>query len=513
MTASLVTTAIPYVNARPHLGFAYELVLADVLARHGRRRGRDVRFVTGTDDNSLKNVVAAAREGISVRALVDRNAAAFRALGPLVGAAPDDFVATSSDPRHRAAVEWLWRACAARGDFYRKPWTGRYCAGCEAFVDDDVAVCAEHGTAPEPVSEDNWFFRLSRWREPVREAIVSGRLAILPDAARAETLAFLDGEVRDLSVSRAASRSAGWGIPVPDDPTQVVYVWFDALTNYLASLGAGGDRALVDRYWHGAERLHVIGKGITRFHAVYWPAFLLSAGLPLPDRILVHGYLTVDGQKISKSGATVEVGPIVDALGADALRWYFVRRCRTRVDADVSAAAIAQAFNADLADRLGNLVQRTVALAAKLSSGRVPAVSAAAPSLAELRVLADALPGRVDAALDVFVPDEAAAAIVELLDAANRSLEVAAPWRTARSDPGGAAAAVYGALEAARVAAGELSPLVPGVAAAIAARLGVADLEPGWGRLAPGAALRTGSAPLPRKLASCGPSEARRDTP
>jgi methionyl-tRNA synthetase len=240
MTTSFITTAIPYVNARPHLGFAYELVLGDVLARHRRRRGRDVRFVTGTDDNSLKNVAAAAREGITSRVLVDRNAAAFRELGPLLDVAPDDFITTSTDPRHRTAVDWLWRACARNGDLYQRQWEGRYCPGCEAFVEDDVTICDEHGVPPEPVTELDWFFRLSRWREQVRDAIVSGRLAIVPDAARAETLGFLAGEVRDLSVSRVAARSEGWGIPVPGDPSQVVYVWFDALANYLASLGLGG---------------------------------------------------------------------------------------------------------------------------------------------------------------------------------------------------------------------------------------------------------------------------------
>src|SRR5262245_21483033 len=424
MTTSLITTAIPYVNARPHLGFAYELVLADVLARHRRRRGRDVRFTTGTDDNSLKNVTAAAREGQPTRELVARNAAAFRALGPLLDAVPDVFIATSVDSRHRTAVDWLWEAC--RGDLYRRAWHGRYCAGCEAFVDDDVTVCEEHGVAPEPVSEDNWFFRLSRWREPVRDAIVSGRLEILPDAARAETLAFLDGDVRDLSVSRDAARSQGWGIPVPGDPTQVIYVWFDALANYLASLGLGGDDALLDRYWRSGERAHVIGKGITRFHAVYWPAFLLAAGLPLPDRILVHGYLTVDGKKIAKSGNSLEVGPIVERLGADALRWYFVRQCRTRSDADVDTGAIAAAHDRDLADRLGNLVQRTTALAARLPAASIRPPGAEPAEPAQLRALAEALPARVDAAVDRFLLDEAAGAIVELIDAANRALDRAA---------------------------------------------------------------------------------------
>jgi len=527
MTTSFVTTAIPYVNARPHLGFAYELVLADVLARHRRRRGRDVRFVTGTDDNSLKNVTAAAREGVTPRVLVDRNVTAFRELGPLLDVAPDDFIATSTDPRHLAAVEWLWRACAAGGDFYQTAWEGRYCPGCEAFVDDDVTICAEHGAPPEPVREPNWFFRLARWREPVRDAIASGRLAIVPEAARAETLAFLAGEVRDLSVSRVATRAEGWGIPVPGDPSQVVYVWFDALANYLASLGLGGPggpggldglggsggpdslgnagsassgASLLDHYWHTAgERVHVIGKGITRFHAVYWAAFLLSAGLPLPDRIFVHGYLTVDGHKISKSLRNVEVGPVVEETGVDALRWYFVRRCRTRTDADVSVGAILAAYNHDLADGLGNLVQRSVALAAKLSAGRVPAPGAETPEASALRALAAALPARVDAAVDAFLPDEAVAAILEVIDTANRSLEIAAPWRAARTDPVAAAGALYAPLEAARIAAGELSPFVPGIARTIAARLGDAGLEPGWGRLLPGAELRIGPPPLPRK--------------
>ncbi len=497
-TASFISTAIPFVNARPHLGFAYELVLADALARHRRRRGRAVRFVTGTDDNSLKNVVAAAREGLTTPALVARNAEAFRALGALLEVAPDDFVGTSTDPRHRPVVEQLWRACAAAGDLYRTAWQGRYCAGCEAFVDDDVAICAEHGVAPEAVTETNWFFRLSRWAAPIRAAIEAGRLAIVPEAARAETLAFLAGDVRDLSVSRVAARSGGWGIPVPDDPDQVVYVWFDALAYYLTSL-VGSDGAA----WPAGEgdRTHVIGKGITRFHAVYWAAFLLSAGLPLPERIFVHGYLTVDGEKISKSGRSVEVAPVVAEVGCDALRWYFVRRCRTRNDADVSVAAVLAAYDHDLADGLGNLVQRTTALVHKVAGGVAPA-SGGAGHDAALEALARALPARVDAALDAFLLDDAAAAIVELVDAANRSLERSAPWRLARTDPAAAAAALYAPLEAARIAAGELSPFVPTVARTIATRLGGATLQPAWGGLVPGTRLALGAPPLPRRSAA-----------
>jgi methionyl-tRNA synthetase len=493
MTTSYITTAIPYVNASPHLGFAYELVLGDVLARHRRRRGRDVRFTNGTDENSLKNVAAAAKHGLPVRTLVDRNAASFRALGPLLGVEPDDFVRTASDPRHRIAVEVLWGAC--RADLYRRAWNGRYCAGCEAFVDDDVTICDEHGIAPEPVSEDNWFFRLSRYREPLREAITSGRLAIIPDSARAETLRFLDGPVHDLSVSRDAARASGWGIVVPGDPSQVVYVWFDALANYLASLDLGGDDALLDRFWlHGDERVHVIGKGITRFHTVYWPAFLLAAGLPLPDRILVHGYLTVDGKKISKTGDGFDVPPVALRFGADALRWYYARRCRTRNDADVKLGEIAAAHDGDLADRLGNLVQRCSALLAKLCDGRVPEQT----DDPQLRTLVEALPARVDTALDGFLFDDAVAAVLELVDAANRTLDTTAPWRVARVDRAAAAKLLYAPLEAARIAAGELAPFVPGIARTLADRLGGADLAPGWGGLGAGVQLASGGPVIPR---------------
>jgi methionyl-tRNA synthetase len=496
---TFVTTAIPFVNAEPHLGFAYELVLADILARHRRRRGHPTHFLSGTDDHSLKNVVAAAKAGVPTREHVELNSAAFRALAPLLELSLDDFLATSNDPRHRPAVEQLWRACAASGDLYQRTYTGRYCVGCEAFVETDVAICDEHGIEPETVQETNWFFRLSRYRDAIRELVVSDRVRILGDAGRAETLSFLAGDVRDLSVSRDATRANGWGIPVPDDPSQVIYVWFDALTNYLSALDVAGDRTLHERFWCSGEQIHVIGKGITRFHAVYWLAFLLSAGLPVPTTIAVHGYLTVDGKKISKSNNPAPVPPVVERWGVDALRWFFARYCRTRVDSDVPRESIGDAYDRDLADRLGNLVQRTTALLAKLSDSlRVPTPRETPETLA-LRAIAEALPARVDAALAAFVPDEAASAIVELLDAANRYLENVAPWRIARTDREAALSALYAPLEAARFAAGELAPFVPGITRVISERLGDPDLAPVWGTLTAGSALRGGPPPLPRK--------------
>ena len=308
MTATYITTTIPYVNARPHIGHALELVQADVLARYHRGRGDAVRFQAGTDDNSLKNVLAAGAAGVGVREFVDRNAEAFGALGGALSLSVDDFIRTSRDPRHRPGVEAFWRACS--GDLYRQQYTGLYCTGCEQFyrpAELRDGRCPEHGTEPEQVSEENWFFRLSRYAAPLREAITSGRLRIEPAGRRNEVLALIDGGLADFSVSRPAGRAGGWGIPVPGDPAQVVYVWFDALCNYVTALGYGQDGPArgeaYRRWWAGAgNRVHLLGKGVLRFHAVYWPAMLLASGQQLPTGIFVHDYLTAAGRKISKSG-------------------------------------------------------------------------------------------------------------------------------------------------------------------------------------------------------------------
>src|SRR5262249_41184087 len=284
MPASYVTTTLPYVNARPHLGFALELVQADVLARYHRGRGDAVRFQAGTDDNSLKNVLAAEAAGAGVREFVDRNAESFLALGGALSLTVDDFIRTSRDPRHRPGVEAFWRACA--GDPYRQRYAGLYCTGCEQFytpADLHEGRCPEHGTEPEQVSEENWFFRLSRYAAPLREAITSGRLRIEPAGRRREVLALIDGGLADFSVSRPAGRAGRWGSPVPGDPEQVSSVWSDALGNYVTALGygrdGGTDGGAYRRWWAGPDnRVQLLGKGVLRFHAVYWPAMLLASG-------------------------------------------------------------------------------------------------------------------------------------------------------------------------------------------------------------------------------------------
>jgi methionyl-tRNA synthetase len=362
-THTYITTTIPYVNARPHLGFALELVQADVLARHRRARGDQVRLQAGTDDNSLKNVLAARAAGVGVQEFVDANADAFVALAAPLSLSVDDIIRTSRDPRHRPGVEALWRACADAGDLYRRPYEGLYCVGCEQFYTPGELPggrCPEHGTEPQRISEENWFFRLSRYAGQLRELITSGTLRIEPAERRHEVLAQIAAGLEDFSVSRSAERAHGWGIPVPGDPSQVIYVWWDALGNYVTALRYGTGGADLQRWWTGAQRrIHLAGKGVVRFHAVYWPAILLSAGLPLPTDILVHDYLTAGGQKISKSGGvTVDPTALTRQYGTDAVRWWLLREVPRLGDTDFTEARLVGRANDELANGLGNLVSR-----------------------------------------------------------------------------------------------------------------------------------------------------------
>ena len=484
-----LTTAIPYVNARPHLGFALEIVQADVLARHRRLRGDRVRFLTGTDDNSLKNLQAAEAEGVPVAELVDRYAGAFAALRDPLALSYDDFIRTSSDPRHRPGVERLWRACAVGGDLYRKHYQGLYCVGCERFfapAELDRGRCPEHGVEPQPVAEENWFFRLSRYQDRLRELVASGELRIEPAVRRNEVLGFIDGGLEDFSVSRSRARARGWGIGVPGDPDQVVYVWFDALANYITALGygggTGGDRDAVFREWwrDGDQRVHVIGKGILRFHAVYWIAILLSAGLPLPTGILVHDYLTVEGAKLSKSnGNVIDPVGLAERFGADAVRWWLLREVPRVGDADFTVERLEARNDEDLANGLGNLVNRVATLVHRYRDGRVPAADPGeAPAGAErlLRVRAEA-PGLVDEALATGDFRRATTAVWAIVEQANRYVEAARPWELARAERDGAApgrldAVLAVLLDACRSLAEELSPFLPGAAARVAAQCG-----------------------------------------
>jgi methionyl-tRNA synthetase len=482
-----ITTSIPYVNGAPHLGHALEFVHVDVLARHRRRRGAAVRVQSGTDDHALKNVSAANAAGVAVADLVAGNGDRFVELAEALGVHVDAFLRTSSDPRHAPGVATLWRACQAAGDLYQKDYTGLYCTGCEQFYPAEELIdgaCPEHGTRPEEVTEGNWFFRLSRYREQIARLILDGTLLIEPAKRRNEVLGFLAGEVHDLSVSRPSERAGGWGIPVPDDPDQVVYVWFDALANYLTGLGYGSSADDYQRWWAAdTERVHVVGKGIVRFHAVYWVAFLLSAGLPLPTRVYVHDYLTVDGAKIAKSGAqAADPATVVDTYGSDALRWWLLADPAPVGTTDFTEQRLVAAYNHDLANNLGNLTTRTLTLARRARGWET------APAEDVGRELLDAaatLPARVDAALARYDFRSACAAVTGLAEAGNRFIELEAPWHLAKAADAGdvEAAARFTAvidtlLLTCRVAAGELQPFVPTGAAHLTNQLDNAGSRP-----------------------------------
>jgi methionyl-tRNA synthetase len=511
-----VTTSIPYVNARPHLGHAMEFVLTDALARYHRLRGDDTWFLTGTDENSLKNVQAAEREGLAVQELVDRNAAYYDELRQSLALSSDDFIRTSRDPRHPPGVRALWEACERNGDIYRSTYSGLYCVGCEQFYTQDELVnglCPEHLAPPETVDEENYFFRLSRYGDRLAELIASDRLRVLPLGRKNEVLSFIRRGLADFSISRSLARARGWGIPVPGDPNQVMYVWFDALANYITALGYGSGGALYEHYSvHGDRRVHVIGKGILRFHAVYWPAMLLSAGVPLPTELLVHGYATINGEKISKSrGNTVDPLALVADYGANALRYFVLGQLPSGEDGDFTLERFTGAYNSDLADQPGNLLRRVVSMIIAYYGGLAPAARDTTEAEKRLAALAEALPARYAAAMEQFTPGAAVAAISELVGAANGYIVQIAPWSLAKQRSVSAeaearlATCLYTLVEVLRLAAYYYRPFIPLAAAAMEEQLGLApqakvswEEATRWGGYPAGTRVQPGPALFPK---------------
>lgn len=515
-----VTTSIPYVNAQPHIGHALEDVQADALARYHRLRHEDVWFLTGTDENSLKNVRAAEREGIPVQALVDRNAAQFYALRDSLDLSFDDFIRTSADQRHLAGVQKLWEACARSGDIYQRAYSGLYCVGCEQFyAEDELAdgLCPEHLVAPELVEEQNYFFRLSRYADRLRELIESDQIRIVPRTRKNEVLGFIRGGLEDFSISRSRVRARGWGIPVPGDDEQVTYVWFDALGNYITALGYADDDGRFQRYWtDNPHRTHVIGKNIIRFHAIYWPAMLLSAGVLPPTDIFVHGFVTADGRKVGKSlGNAIDPVALAERYGADVLRYYLLREIPTAGDGDFSLERLVGVYNADLADQLGNLLSRTVGMISRYYAGQAPSPGELEPADARLVEAGKQLYARIDAAIEQFALDDALGAIWELVAIANKYVVEVQPWALAkrRDDPAierRLATTLYNLVETLRLVAHALAAFLPATAAAIARQLGITPhtgaalqelLE--WGRYRAGTAVRPAAVLFPKhELAS-----------
>jgi methionyl-tRNA synthetase len=415
-----VTTSIPYVNAPPHVGHALELVQADAIARYSRLTGRETTFQTGTDENAFKNVEAARERGIPTQQLVDENSRSFRILCGALAISHDNFIRTT-EHRHRSGVFEFWRRLRPQ-DVYKAAYRGLYCSGCEDFYLQKDLIdgrCPDHGTPPSVVEEENYFFRLSAYQAEIEELLVSGRLRIIPRERRNEVLAFVKRGLEDFSISREATRASGWGIPVPGDPSQVIYVWVDALINYVSGLGFGSGKEWRGFWSTRTRKVHVIGKNVWKFHAVYWPSMLLSAGLPLPDALVVHGFLTVDGQKISKStGNAVDPLEYVRRCGQNAVRYYLLRAVQPFEDGDFSGDRLAQLYDRDLANGIGNLLSRLTALGAQSGYGRFDA-----DGLPEA-------PAGYHKAMECYRFDRALSCLWDTASELNRDIERVKPWES-----------------------------------------------------------------------------------
>lgn len=373
MAKFYITCAIPYVNAPPHIGHALEFVQGDVIARYHKLLVHDVLLLSGGDENALKNVQAAETAGKPAQEFVDHNTEKFLALTKALNCQFDVWQKGSDQAHHFPSSQTLWQLCEKNGDIYKKSYEGLYCLGCEAFYTpeelNENGECFEHpGKKLEKVSEENYFFKLSRFQEDIIKLISSDSLQIIPEIRKNEVLSFLKQPLQDISISRSNERAKNWGVPVPGDDKQRMYVWFDALNIYQSGVGFGWDERQYKKWW--PANVHVIGKGISRFHAVYWPAFLLSAKLAPPKSIFVHGYFTINGQKMSKTlGNVIDPFALIKTYGAESLRYYFLREIPSTADGDFSERRFKDLYNADLANGIGNLVARVAKLASQLGSG------------------------------------------------------------------------------------------------------------------------------------------------
>lgn len=487
-----VTTSIPYVNGDPHIGHALEYVQVDVLARFQDLIGSEVRSQSGTDDHALKNVQSAEAAGMEPAAYVEEIGERFVVLADVLDITFDEFLRTSLDARHRAAVEKIWNACAESGDFYRKSYEGLYCVGCEVFYTEDELVdgkCVEHNREPELVREDNWFFRLSKYQDQLHDLISRDVLKVSPEFRKNEVLSFIESGLEDFSTSRSMERARGWGIPVPGDPDQVIYVWFDALTNYISGVGYGTDEETFNYWWNEADaRVHVIGKGILRFHTMYWPAMLLSAGVKLPTDVFIHEYLTANAAKIGKSmGNSVDPIALVEAFGADAVRWWMLAEVAMAGDTDFTEARLMARSNQDLSNNIGNLVNRTVSMVNRYRNGDVPHLLNDNPPAAALEHAREHALAEITAAMAEYDFRKACQVITDLGDIANRYVEDQAPWALAKAEKNGADPALLDAVlaelvETCHLIGTLLQPFIPGGAAKILEQVGdrtrVGDAKP-----------------------------------
>ncbi|WP_298966382.1 methionine--tRNA ligase [uncultured Methylobacterium sp.] len=502
-----ITTAISYPNGVPHIGHAYEVIAADAIARFKRIDGFDVFFTTGTDEHGLKIQQTAAKAGITPRDFVDGMAPRFRAMAEALNCSFDRFIRTT-DPDHIASSQALWRRMEANGDIYLSKYAGWYSVRDEAYYDESELVAGpdggriaeKTGTPVEWVEEESYFFRLSAYGERLLAHYAQNPGFIGPDTRRNEVTSFVKAGLQDLSVSRT---TFDWGVPVPGAPGHVMYVWVDALTNYITSCGFPDE---ADPRWrHWPADLHVIGKDIIRFHAVYWPAFLMSAGLALPRKVFGHGFLLNKGEKMSKSvGNVVDPMNLVQVYGADPLRYFVLREVPFGQDGNYSHEAIVNRINADLANDLGNLAQRSLTMIARNCDGRVPEPGAPAEADRALLAQADALAGKARAAMDELAIHHALAEIWAVVAEANRYFAGQEPWTLRKTDPARMAAVLYTTAEVLRAVGLLVQPFVPAAAdklldlLAVPAEARTLDRVGADHRLVPGTALPAPAPIFPR---------------
>jgi methionyl-tRNA synthetase len=470
-----ITTPIYYVNGAPHIGHAYTSIAADVMARFKRLDGYDVFFLTGTDEHGQKVEKAAAEAGLDVRAFTDQVSADFRAMADAMGVSYDDYIRTTED-RHKRSTTELWRRIAASGDIYLGHYEGWYAVRDEAFYDESELTTRADGTKVAPsgapvewVREPSYFFRLSAWRDRLLRFYDEHPEFIAPAARRNEVISFVRGGLHDLSISRT---TFNWGIPVPDAPGHVMYVWLDALNNYVTACGFPDTGA--NRWGFWPADAHFVGKDIIRFHAVYWPAFLMAAGLPPPKRVSSHGWWVVEGEKMSKSlGNVIEPRQLVASYGLDQIRYFLLREKPFGADGSMSHQAIVTRMNVELANDLGNLAQRSLSLIARNLGGALPNRGAMTDDDSTLLGLATALPDLVRSAMERQTFHEALEEIWKVVRAANAYIDRQAPWALNRTDKARMADVLRVLADTIRVVATLLQPVMPGSMARMLDQLGV----------------------------------------
>ena len=460
-----ITTAISYPNGRPHIGHAYEIMATDAIARYHRLNGENVYFSTGTDDHGQKMLQTAREQGKTAQELADELTPAFRDMAQTLNCSHDDFIRTS-EPRHHASVSELWQRIAENGrdDIYKDSYKGWYSVRDEAFyAEDELTADAEgnklspQGTPVEWLEEDSYFFRLSAYEDKLLAHFEANPTFLMPQSRRNEIVSFIKGGLKDLSISRTAF---DWGVPVPGDKDHVMYVWMDALTNYLSVLDYPDRDGRFADFWPCS--LHVIGKDITRFHTVYWPAFLMAADLPLPKQVFAHGFLTVKGEKMSKSlGNVLDPMVLADHYGVDALRYFFLRDVPFGRDGSFSDEAIVNRVNADLANDIGNLAQRSLSMIGKNCDAKLPMPQDYSAEDIAVLALFDGLKAQTDAAMQTHEVHHYLAAVMDAVSEANRYFASEEPWALKKDNPQRMGTVLYVTAELVRQAAILLQPVIP----------------------------------------------------